>query len=47
MNLQKFKYLIFKRFKQRENQENRSLQLLMPHARKEVIENERLHDEAE
>ena len=43
----KLKYENFKRFKLRENPENRIPQLLMLHTRTEAIKNESLNDEAE
>ena len=43
----KLKYENFKRFKLKENPENRILQLLMLHTRTEDIKNESLNDEAE
>ena len=45
--IKKLKYENFKRFKLRENPENRIPQLLMLHTRTEAIKNESLNDEAE
>ena len=45
--IKKLKYEIFKRFKLRENPENRIPQLLRLHTRTEAIKNESLNDEAE
>ena len=45
--IKKLKYENFKRFKLRENPENRIPQLLMLHTRTESIKNESLNDEAE
>ena len=45
--IKKLKYEIFKRFKLRENPENKNFQLLMLHTRTEATKNEGLYDEAE